>query len=325
MQNSSQQELDVTPLSSAASLSDAAASGSAGTQQESDAPGTAAPSSDVALSHLAAPQHILRQVFYVAWPIMVSYVAIGLPSGLLEAQCGLAPWMAFALSATFYSGAGQFMMSNLWITGVPLASIIASVAAVSTRQALYSASLAPYLENKEYKRSTVLATLVTVTDETYGVSLSKFEQDGGWTATHSLLLNLMCMLSWSAANAVGVVISDAIDVPTAIASFAMTSLFICLWITQPVSFPNIVAALTAIAAVVVLKFTGLSNIAVPAGAVVGVACAYLANTPRRRREAAGAVGGGGGAPGDEGLDAESMAGTEPATDADPAGEGAPHP
>ena len=292
-------------------------------QQEPDA---AAPSPEAASSHPAAPQHILRQVFAVAWPIMVSYVAIGLPSGLLEAQCGLDPWMAFALSMTFYSGAGQFMMSNLWITGVPLASIIASVAAVSARQALYSASLAPYLENKEYKRGTVLATLVTVTDETYGVSLAKFQEASEeWTATHSLLLNLMCMLSWSAANAVGVVIGDAIDVPTAIASFAMTSLFICLWITQPVSFPNIVAALTAIASVVVFKFTGLSNIAVPAGAVIGVVCAYLANTPRRRREAAGAGGGGGGAPGDEGLDAESMAGTEPATDADPAGEGAPHP
>ncbi|MCI7218378.1 AzlC family ABC transporter permease, partial [Parafannyhessea umbonata] len=87
-----------------------------------------------------------REVLSAAWPVMVSYVAVGLPCGVLAAKAGMGPLQNFVLALTFLSGGGQFMMSNLWLAGVPLGSIVASVAAVSTRFALYSASLAPYLE-----------------------------------------------------------------------------------------------------------------------------------------------------------------------------------
>ena len=218
-------------------------------------------------------QRAFKGVAILALPIMLSYVAIGLPCGVLEAQCGLTPWMAFLLSITLYSGAGQFMMCNLWIAGTPLATIAVSVGAVSLRQALYSASLAPYLERSH--GSAKLAALLTVTDESYGANLSQFQDDERWTAAHSLALNIMCMLSWACANAVGVVIGAAVDIPTAIASFAMTSLFICLWLTQPATRANILAAAGAIAGVIAFKALGLTSVAVPCGAVVGVvlACA----------------------------------------------------
>ena len=45
--------------------------------------------------------------------------------------------MVFALSSTFVTGSGQFMVCNLWLAGVPAASIVASVAAISSRFALY--------------------------------------------------------------------------------------------------------------------------------------------------------------------------------------------
>lgn len=84
-----------------------------------------------------------RKVFVLAWPVALSYIAVGLACGVLEAKAGTAPWMAFVLGCTFLSGAGQFMTSNLWMAGVPMASILVSVATISSRFALYSASLAP--------------------------------------------------------------------------------------------------------------------------------------------------------------------------------------
>lgn len=47
------------------------------------------------------------------------------------------------MSVLFYSGAGQFMIPNMWLAGAPIASIIASVSFVNTRQMLYSAAFAP--------------------------------------------------------------------------------------------------------------------------------------------------------------------------------------
>lgn len=60
-----------------------------------------------------------REVLSAAWPVMVSYVAVGLPCGVLAAKAGMGPLQNFVLALTFLSGGGQFMMSNLWLAGVP--------------------------------------------------------------------------------------------------------------------------------------------------------------------------------------------------------------
>ena len=49
----------------------------------------------------------------------------------------------FLFSVLFYSVAGQFMIPNMYLAASPLASIVASVSLVNTRQMLYSASFAP--------------------------------------------------------------------------------------------------------------------------------------------------------------------------------------
>ena len=45
-----------------------------------------------------------REVLSAAWPVMLSYVAVGLPCGVLAAKAGMAPLMNFVLSLTFLSG-----------------------------------------------------------------------------------------------------------------------------------------------------------------------------------------------------------------------------
>ena len=66
----------------------------------------------------------IRQSLKAALPIMLGYVAIGVPCGILSASIGLDALQAFLLSALFYSGAGQFMIPNMWLAGARLASII---------------------------------------------------------------------------------------------------------------------------------------------------------------------------------------------------------
>ena len=67
---------------------------------------------------------------------MLGYVAIGIPCGILSASIGLNALQVFLMCALFYSGAGQFMIPNMWLAGSPIASIIASVSFVNTRQML---------------------------------------------------------------------------------------------------------------------------------------------------------------------------------------------
>ena len=214
----------------------------------------------------------IQKAFGAAFPIMLGYVAIGLPCGILCSSIGLSPLQCFLLSALFYSGAGQFMIPNMWLLAAsPVTAIIASVAFVNTRQMLYSASFAPFCEKAKKRLSFFFAA--TVTDESYGVNMAHF-QLGEWSVRRGLLVNLFSQSSWTLSNVLGAVIGNAISVPLAIASFAMTSIFICLLCSQKVTPENAVAVVVAMVGVVVCKGIGLSGPAILIGAVIGVIAAF---------------------------------------------------
>lgn len=213
----------------------------------------------------------IREAFKAAVPIMLGYVAIGIPCGILSASIGLNALQVFLMCVLFYSGAGQFMIPNMWLAGSPIASIIASVSFVNTRQMLYSAAFARWCEGASKRLSFLFSA--TVTDESFGVNLQRFEA-GEWSVHRATLVNLSSQSSWTASCVVGVLIGNALGIPLAIAAFAMTSIFICLLVTQEATAANIVAALCAIAGVYVCKLVGLSGPAIFIGALVGVACAF---------------------------------------------------
>ena len=215
----------------------------------------------------------IRDAFKAAVPIMLGYVAIGLPCGILSASIGLNALQVLIMCALFYSGAGQFMIPNMWLAGAPIASIVASVSFVNTRQMLYSAAFAPWCEGVSKRLAFLFSA--TVTDESFGVNLQRFEQ-GGWDVRRAALVNLCSQSSWTASCVVGTFLGSALSdfIPLAIAAFAMTSIFICLLVTQKASAANFVAAASAAIGVFACKLAGLSGPAIFIGAIVGVACAF---------------------------------------------------
>lgn len=217
----------------------------------------------------------MKKVLAVAWPIMLSYIPLGLACGVLASKCGINPLMGFLMSVTLITGSGQFMISNLWLVGLPAFSIVASVAAVSLRFALYSASLSPYLKKASKRMS--LALSYTLIEEAYGVTLSKLsEGEKSWTLRNALALNIVTILTWAVSVSAGSAIGAALDIPTAVAGFVMTALFVCLASSQLTSRGNVVAAVAAAVSVVVLKLVGLANVTVPLAIVIGVAAAFVA-------------------------------------------------
>ena len=222
-------------------------------------------------------EHI-RQSFSAALPIMLGYVAIGIPCGILSASIGLDALQVFLFSALFYSGAGQFMIPNMFLAGSSIASIVASVSLVNTRQMLYAASFAPRCEGVRKRLAFLFSA--TVTDESYGVNTGRFEQ-GGWSVERATAVNLFSQSSWALSNVAGVLVGNAVGVPLAIASFAMTSIFICLLCTQKVSVENGVAVAVAMAGVYLCKLVGLSGPAILVGALAGVAAAFAVSSARR--------------------------------------------
>lgn len=207
-----------------------------------------------------------------ALPIMVGYVFLGVPCGILAQQVGLDALQAFILSMVFYSGAGQFMIPNMWLAASPLTAIIASVTLVNSRQMLYSASLSRFCEGCSKRLSFLFAA--TVTDESFGVNLAKFDQ-GSWDVKRATMVNLLSELTWAVSNVIGVLLGSLLNLPTALASFAMTSIFLCLLFSQRATSSNIAAAVVAVLGVFVCKCVGLSGPAIFVGACAGIAAGIV--------------------------------------------------
>lgn len=171
------------------------------------------------------------------------------------------------------------MISNLWLQGTPIASLAISVCAVSSRFALYSASLAPALARFSKRESLAIAS--TYTEEAYGITLGKLAEGNTWSFRHAFTLDIILLLTWSVSVAAGAVIGSAANIPTAVASFAMTGLFIYLLSGQLKDRTSIVVALAAALSVFLAKSAGAAGAAVPIAALVGVAAGLIAAAARR--------------------------------------------
>lgn len=215
----------------------------------------------------------MRTCLSLAAPVMLAYVAIGIPCGVMEAQVGFTPLMALLFSATYYSGAGQYMVSSLWFAGMPLTSIFLNISLVTTRQLLYSAAFAPYVRLERRSRSLPFAALVT--DETFGINLDRFSAGGDWDLAHAQTINAACMLSWACANCLGAALGSGASLPVDVMSFGMTAIFICLLMGQLKSRSAKVAAVCAALVVVCCKLLGVSGSAIFVGALAGVVCGVV--------------------------------------------------
>jgi 4-azaleucine resistance transporter AzlC len=216
---------------------------------------------------------IVLKSLKAALPIMAGYVAIGIPCGIMESAVGLTWWMSFLVSVTFYSGAGQFMIPNLYLAGMPVFSIVASVSFVNSRQILYSTAFSPYFAHVNKVLSFFFAA--TVTDESFGVNMERYQTYTSWTPVNALLVNVFSMLSWASANALGCAVGSMLDLPLAITSFAMTSIFICLMCTQTINRQTLTVMAFAFIGVFVCKLVGLSGASILLGAIVGVVAGML--------------------------------------------------
>lgn len=218
-----------------------------------------------------------KEAFQAAWPIVLGYIVLGIPCGILGVAAGMDVWMIAIMSLLFYSGAGQYMIPNMWLAGNPISAIIASVALVNTRQMLYGASLSQFCGSAGKRLAFIFGA--TVTDESFGVNLARMI-NGNWSVKHALLVNLFSLTSWTVSNVAGALIGSAISLPTALASFAMTSLFICLLCMQKVTPANLVAVFGSIAGVIACKCVGLAGPAILIGALVGVGAAFAFSSVR---------------------------------------------
>ncbi|MEJ5225087.1 MAG: AzlC family ABC transporter permease [Anaerolineales bacterium] len=137
-------------------------------------------------------------------PILVGVIPFGMIYGILALGAGLRPADAQVMSAVIFAGSSQFMTVQLIKAQTPALVIILTGFVINLRHALYSASLAPYLQHLNAGWKTLLAYLLT--DEAYAVAVTHYARDGQTRYSHWYFLGAGLALwgSWQVSTAVGI-------------------------------------------------------------------------------------------------------------------------
>ena len=141
-------------------------------------------------------------------PILLGVAPFGMIYGLLALGAGLPAGTAQAMSAVVFAGSAQFISAKLIGEGAPGLVVVATVAVVNLRHALYSASVAPFVRRLNAGWKALLAYLLT--DEAYAVAIARYlrDEDRAEVSPHRhwyfLGAGLTLWGAWQASTAVGV-------------------------------------------------------------------------------------------------------------------------
>ena len=170
-------------------------------------------------------------------PTLFGYISIGFAFGVVGIASHLSTFEIFLLSLLVYAGAAQFIFCGLFVAGTPASAIILTTFIVNLRHFLMALSVAPTFKKDSMLRNVGFGTLLT--DETYGVAMTKLAQGQRLSANWMDGLNMTAYLSWIAASVIGAVVGKWIPNPESWGlDFALTAMFVALLILNLQSTPK---------------------------------------------------------------------------------------
>ena len=164
-------------------------------------------------------------------PTLFGYISIGLAFGVVGAASHLSVLEIALLSILVYAGSAQFIFCALILTGSPASAIIITIFIVNLRHLLMSLSLAPYFTQHSTLRNIGFGTLLT--DETFGVAMTKSMQNGKLYGKWMDGLNVTAYSFWIVSCTIGAFLGQWVATPEKWGlDFALVAMFVALLVLQ---------------------------------------------------------------------------------------------
>lgn len=160
-------------------------------------------------------------------PTLLGYISIGLAFGVIGITSNLSILEIFLLSVLVYAGSAQFIFCGLYMAGAPVSVIIITIFIVNLRHFLMSLTVAPHLTRYSSLRNIGFGSLLT--DETFGVAVTKLMKENNLGGRWMDGLNLTAYLTWIASCTLGGIVGKWL--PNAESwglDFALVAMFVAL-------------------------------------------------------------------------------------------------
>lgn len=202
-----------------------------------------------------------RAAFPFTVPVLTGYLFIGTAFGVMFQEKGYNFLWAILMSILVYAGSGQYLAVNFFAPGVNLLQVIFLEFMVNIRHIFYGLSLLERFSEMGKKK---LYMMFSLTDETYSLFfLTKIPKD---VDEHKFMfaIALLDQLYWITGSAIGAIAGSVIPFDATGIDFAMTALFVVIFVEQwMTSITHLPALIGIVAGVVCLLVFGSENFILP--------------------------------------------------------------
>ena len=203
-----------------------------------------------------------KAAFPCTIPVLLAYLPAGAAFGVLLSAIGLGPEYALLMSVTIFAGAGQYVAVNLLASPFdPISSMVITFM-VNARHIFYGLSLIEKFKGAGKKK---LFMIFALTDEAYAIISGQKFPEGIDSKSFITCMQIMIYTYWITGCVLGDLVGTLIPFDSTGIDFAMTALFIVMFIGQWESIKNHLPAISGLViSLICLLIFGADNFLVPA-------------------------------------------------------------
>lgn len=193
-------------------------------------------------------RNLLRQVVIKTLPVMTGYVVLGFGFGILSENAGYGFWWVLAMSVFIYAGSMQYLMVSLLTSGASVISTALATLMVNARHLFYGISMIDRYKGAGAKKPYLIFAL---TDETYSLVCHGDTPEGVNPHLYYFLVSLFNQIYWIIGSVLGAIVGSAVTFNSAGIDFAMTALFVTVFVEQWLTAKNHIPAVAGVCITVV--------------------------------------------------------------------------
>ena len=184
-----------------------------------------------------------RAAFRPTLPVLFGYLFMGFAFGVLLSQVGFSFIWAFCISLTVFSGTLQFVLVSALGGGVGMLTLALMTLLVNGRYMFYGLS---FIERFRAMGKAYYYMIFSLTDETYSLLCAQKTPEDVDEKKMSLAIALLDHSYWLTGSTLGALLGGILPFDTTGIDFAMTALFVVIFVDQWMTMKNHIPAIVGL-------------------------------------------------------------------------------
>lgn len=194
-------------------------------------------------------------------PVMTGYIFLGFGFGIIMQQNGFGAWWSLAMSVFIFAGSMQYVGVGLLTAGADLMTAAMATLVVNARHLFYGISMIDAYKGTGRKKPYLIFGL---TDETYSLVSREQLPEGIDRHLYFLAVTLFDQCYWVTGSVLGSLAGSLLPMNFEGIDFALTALFVTIFVEQWLSTKNHLPAVVGLgAALVCLLVFGPDTFLIP--------------------------------------------------------------